>query len=310
MTSHEGEQGMQDIDAAIESAGLTDSVPATEGKTWEPDSNWSKEEQETFRELGKIPGGGRYQERWHGMWGNMQKYQTQRDQEFAKTRKEYDGLRSQYEPINQTIQPYLNTWQRNGMTPQQGIGRLIAWAEMAGKDPKDFILQFAKDSGLDLKSLTEEQPWVDPAIQGRFSELDERTRRAERSLAEREQRDRDMSMNQAFGQLKAFESEVDEKGQPKHRYFQQVANEMTPFITSGIAKDLPDAYNRACWQNPEIRKLLQEDDAKAQAVARDEAAKKATAANRNVIGSSGNRSHSGMMDLKEALSKAEHMLPG
>lgn len=43
---------------------------------------------------------------------------------------------------------------------------------------------------------------------------------------------------------------------PKNTFFENVRADMASLIGAGYAKDIPDAYQKACWANDEIRPLL------------------------------------------------------
>jgi hypothetical protein len=60
---------------------------------------------------------------------------------------------------------------------------------------------------------------------------------------------------------------------PEHKFFENVKTDMGRLINSGYAEGLEDAYEKACWANPEIRNLL----IKQQSVTTDPGAKVAAA---------------------------------
>lgn len=62
---------------------------------------------------------------------------------------------------------------------------------------------------------------------------------------------------QLQGEIEQFESSAG------HEHFSQVKPVMAALLTSGQAADLQDAYDQACWANPEIRSILSSQQAKA-----------------------------------------------
>ena len=63
---------------------------------------------------------------------------------------------------------------------------------------------------------------------------------------------RDQEQQQFYG----IKSEVDTFGsKPEHKYFENVRQIMAGLIKTGVADDLQDAYDKACWSHPEIRQL-------------------------------------------------------
>lgn len=78
---------------------------------------------------------------------------------------------------------------------------------------------------------------------------------------------------------------------PANKYAENVADQMAAMIQSGQATDLKDAYDKACWWNPEIRGLLikEDQDRKAadQAAKAKKAADQARQAGRSITGGMG-----------------------
>ena len=72
----------------------------------------------------------------------------------------------------------------------------------------------------------------------------------------------------------------------KHTFFENVKADMGRLINSGYAESLEDAYEKACWANPEIRPLLIKQQSTVSDVsARAAAATQARAASRSITGS-------------------------
>lgn len=74
---------------------------------------------------------------------------------------------------------------------------------------------------------------------------------------------------------------------PKHTFFENVKADMGRLMNSGYAESMDDAYEKACWANPEIRNLLIKQQA---APASDQSAKvaaatQARAASKSITGS-------------------------
>jgi hypothetical protein len=76
-------------------------------------------------------------------------------------------------------------------------------------------------------------------------------------------------------QIAAFEAD------PKNKFFANVRSDMATLVNAGKAATLQDAYDAACWLNPDIRTLLIREQSagasanKAAAVAQSRAASKA-----------------------------------
>lgn len=90
-------------------------------------------------------------------------------------------------------------------------------------------------------------------------------------------------------QTTGVKSEIETFGSdPKHPYFENVRADMGRLIKAGLADGLADAYEQACYRNPEIRDLLikqQTVAAPAPSVKKAAAATQARAASRSITGS-------------------------
>jgi hypothetical protein len=60
-------------------------------------------------------------------------------------------------------------------------------------------------------------------------------------------------MNSQIAQIEAF------KRDPKNRFFENVRQDMAKLFQTGKADTLQEAYDAACWLNPDIRAILIEE---------------------------------------------------
>jgi hypothetical protein len=89
-------------------------------------------------------------------------------------------------------------------------------------------------------------------------------------------------------QTTAVQSEIQRfASDPKHTFFENVKADMGRLMNSGYAEGLDDAYEKACWANPEIRNLLikQQQTAPTDPSAKVAAATQARAASKSITGS-------------------------
>ncbi|MCW2112480.1 hypothetical protein QIH87_14250 [Bradyrhizobium elkanii] len=102
-------------------------------------------------------------------------------------------------------------------------------------------------------------PTVDPSIAARLDGLEKTFRNQQQATVNDE--------------IERFASD------PKHPYFHNVRETMGHLMNAGQATSMADAYEKACWANPEIRALLiKEQAAPAPAVKADDAVSRARAA--------------------------------
>ncbi len=101
-------------------------------------------------------------------------------------------------------------------------------------------------------------------VLNRLNSVDQRLQKWERQMEERE--------NAAVqSELQRFAAD------PAHRYFENVRRTMGQIIAANPEASLNDAYDQACWMNPEIRDLLISEKTKADA---EESRRKADQARR------------------------------
>ena len=116
---------------------------------------WGKQYKETFASLAAEKR--EAAEAWVNHWKETQGYITKRDQEFADYRKRLD-------PIYESVQPYEQYWRMQGMDPVQGVRQVLSYAEAIARDPASMIPKLAEMYGVDLPSLIQQQPYVDPEV--------------------------------------------------------------------------------------------------------------------------------------------------
>ncbi len=168
------------------------------------------------------------------------------------------------------INPYVDVIKESGQHPVQFTQSLYQTARVLTKgtqqEKAELIAHLVKNAQVDWKVL-------DAAFEKTFEnaspvaalppELDQRLARIEQTAysvaAERQQ----AYMQNIQAQIDQFAKD------PKNEYFNDVVNDMIGLIQSGQAQDLPSAYEKAVWANPETRKALlakqQQSAARAQA---------------------------------------------
>jgi hypothetical protein len=183
---------------------------------------------------------------------------------LARTMDDLNGRQQRFarlEQVETLIAPRRDAWALNGMTEGQALNQLFALSDFAGRDPAGFIKYMAENSGVDLEELVATAEPVDPqfaALQREIAEL-----RGDRT---REQNERLQSAhNETVNSVVAFASEKGQDGKPLRPYFDELGNEVLPFISAVKAQNpnmphnqvLQEAYDRACWGSPTVRAKMQ-----------------------------------------------------
>ena len=165
------------------------------------------------------------------------------------------------EQVGQLLASRRDAWALNGMTEHQALHQLLALSDFAGRDPGGFIKYMAENNGVDLAELVLGQEPVDPqysALQAQIAELQGREQ-------QRAQEQLQAAHNETVNGVVAFASEKGQDGQPLRPYFDELGNEVLPFISAVKAQNpnmphtqvLQEAYDRACWGSPTVRAKMQ-----------------------------------------------------
>lgn len=180
--------------------------------------------------------------------------------------------------IERVLAPYADNFQKLGISPDFAIKQLFDLENsMRNGSPqqKASILQrLATDYGVDLTKIGVPQ---DPALAQALQKVSnyEAFIQHQRYLNEKNAAEQESEASQQITKVLGDFAEGKE-------HFESVRVAMGALLQTGQAKDLQDAYDQACWANPDIRAATLATQAKeAQAKAREiaEAAKRRSAAN-------------------------------
>lgn len=236
---------------------------------------WGKQYKEVFSQIAQTPEQRAAAEAWLNQWKETQGYITKRDQEYADYRK-------RLEPIYETIQPYEQYWRMQGMDSVQGIRQVLSYAESLARDPAGMIPKLAEMYGVDLGQLIQQQPYVDPEVQT----LKQQLQQLQASQIQAQQAQAAQVQNRLIEEIQAFETAVDEQGNPKAPHFQRVFDRMVGLARGGLAQGIQQAYEMAVSLDAELQAEIAAEREKQTAATRAAEAKKAVEASRTVKGKS------------------------
>ncbi len=229
-----------------------------------PPDRWSAERKATFTALPREA-----QQLLLDREGEVDKAFTQKTQELAEQRK-------QYEAVEQVLAP-----RRQGLAATYGseanaLNQLFQLSDFANSDPAGFIKAFAQQRGIDLQSVQPAQStdeYIDPVTQ----QLQHKISNIEQTLTQTQQYQAEIRQDKIRSEIAEFESEKDESGTPLRPHFNDVKSQMATLMGSGAAKTLKHAYEMAIWSNPTVREKILSDRQKADDTKRIEATKQAAA---------------------------------
>jgi hypothetical protein len=205
---------------------------------------------------------------------------------------------TKFGPVGTALAPYEQRLQQEFGGVDRGVAAILDTWKFARQSPVDFAKQFIQQYRIDPQALglggghhqdqpggnVAEQIPGDPAVaslQQRLEAIEaERQRDAEARATQQQQ--------QIHADIQAFGSETDKaSGVLAHPYFNDVKVDMGALMAAGRAKTMQEAYEKACWADPQIRVELQREVERKAAEQRKQAVEKARLAGGSVTGSPG-----------------------
>lgn len=184
--------------------------------------------------------------------------------QLARTMDDISARQQQFsrlDQIEQLVAPRRDAWALNGMTDAQALNQLLALSDFATRDPVGFVKYFSENNGVNLEDLVLGQEPVDP----QYKALQDEINALKNHNATATQQQQQAAHQQTVNSVVAFASEKGQDGQPLRPYFEELGNEVLPFISSVKAQNptwthdkvLQEAYDRACWGSPSVRGKMQ-----------------------------------------------------
>lgn len=166
------------------------------------------------------------------------------------------------------LDEFVELAKQNGTTVGQAFQNYRAVETLLGKDFVGGITAVCKQFGVDPQALAsviqkrgggagagEAKPADRTAAQPIQIDPEALVARARaEAIKEFEQRQSSASTQAAIEQFRS---------DPKHRFYDNVRPQMAALLQSGASATLDDAYERACWADPQVRSILISEDAAA-----------------------------------------------
>lgn len=205
-------------------------------------------------------------------------------QREAEVNKGFEKLAA-YKPIDR----YMEMARQGGTTLDKALENYVGIENELSRDMVSGIARICQNKGIHPVALANQ-------ILARNGVAPSEAQAGETQVAH-QQATVDLSpIHQELNALKSYVQEQQSAGvqseiqrfasDPKHTFFENVKADMGNLIRSGYATDLNDAYDKACWANPEIRGLLIKQQTPVSDVsAKAAAASQARAASKSITGS-------------------------
>lgn len=190
--------------------------------------------------------------KWHELPAEVQAAVNKRELDVAKFTSKSDGERQLGIDVQKTLSPYMPMIHAEGGTPVTAIQSLLNTAYQLRTGTPDqkkaLMLQTAQLYGVDLSNT--EVPHVDPSVAALQQEIAQL-----KGLVHDQTQEHETNLHQTVQQeIETFAAD------PANPYFAQVRTHMGALMRADDSLSLQDAYDRACWANPDVRATLQAQD--------------------------------------------------
>lgn len=231
------------------------------------------------------------------------------EQHFTRTAQQLASVQQQYRDIEETIAPYEQKWALNGVPRAAVMKQLLEAQDFINRDPVAAIQWIASTTGVDLGQVGQMQPHVDPQIMT----LQQQVEAMRAHIAEQQTYQQQQVLSSANQEIQNFASETAQDGTPLRPHINEVSQEMASIVALLRSQNphaphrtiLQEAYDRACWGNPQVREsLIQSQQAAAEAKRTAEERAKAQQAKKAGVSLSGAPNGAGSPDFGDTVESA------
>lgn len=178
-----------------------------------------------------------------------------REKEYTKgfdaKAQEAAAMRREREQLDELLSPFARDLELRGMPRQQFLGSLIGAHKFLLENPNEAIKWIAQQYGVELSALNESaQP--DPQLSRLNKGFQTLEQRLNGFVGAQQQAEHQANL----GKVQTFAEAKDDKGQPLHPFFDDVAEDVLVLMKSGV-RDLDAAYTKAVRMNDEVFQKVQ-----------------------------------------------------
>lgn len=173
-------------------------------------------------------------------------------------KRDWDTKAQSFKELNEALAPVQQRLALNGLNPAGYVRALVTADEaLRGPDKLGALAQVAGMYGIDLSQLAK-PPTDQPGQQAQPPPFGQLSPEVQARIDQLEQRLNGFSSQQEARELGEAQQQIAQmRADPKYLYFDNVSDHMSKLMAAGLADNLPDAYERATWADPQIRQLLQ-----------------------------------------------------
>lgn len=244
---------------------------------------------------------------WKTTVKEVRDYWRTREKQMMDGLEQYKGDAAFGKQFRSALDPFNDIIKQQGLEPTKAVQALLNSHKLLStseaQQRKNYFLKMAKDYGVDLAPMTENE---------QVSRIQQEVERLNAEFRGQQEFIRQQKLSEITKEIEQFSQD------PKHPYFNEVAEDITMLIKAGYG--LEDAYEKAVWANQltrakEMERLQQEreSEAKRKSQEKAEAAKKAKSVNmRGLEGQSGTTAPKvrKMSELRDILRENHENLAG
>ena len=280
ITTRETESDKAEDEQTVET---TEEVVETEEITDQPEEEAIETEQATSSVDAPASWSAEQRKNWAEIPPETQSYIAEREKQVNDQFSRMGQEIAAFKPVGEALQQHEQTFARHGMTPIQGVQELLKVQDRLDSDPAGTLKAIADMYGVDLSQLANggaEQGETSPQVahlEKQVQSLQSRLTATEQQTEQQKQRDYELEVDKAKKEL--ADSKIEEKP-----HYERLKPAILEILTSGMARDFTEAYEKAAWSDPEARKTLQEAEKKAELEAKAKAAAEAKKAAKVNVG--------------------------
>ena len=280
--------------ASDEAVSYSEEVAVEETPAIEAPEHWSQLDRDRFSEL---------PDDLKPLWLEKSKsLETGYNEKFERVA----SWEKQQARLNEIFQPVANELALHGVDQMDMVQRLIGAHQYLRNDPAAGLRWLAEQYGAQ-HLLADDDGFYDP--DPKITQLEQQVAQLSNAFNGFQGTYQSSQQAQAQAHIDAFAGAVDESGNPKHPYFNDVRAQMGQLMAGGAASTIEQAYDMAVWALPESRqRLMQAEQAKAakdaEAKRKAEAEKARRAADARVTSSGRSGSDAKHGTLREAVTAA------
>lgn len=283
-----------DIDAAVDSIAkglnFSEEESSLDSNESDADINYDDENKDSASEPGvkettsvrQAPAS--WAKEKHEIWNKLspdaQDQVVAREEQMLRGLQQYQGDAGFGQKMREVMNPYKGFIESQGVDEPKAVQYLLnAHYKLTHGGPAEkaeYLSYLAKSYGINL-TPDENQPQIDPVIKS----LQEEVNQLKSGLTRRQETESQEVRQRVANDVETFATD------PKHPYFDEVAEDMLPLLRSGAP--IQDAYDKAVWGNPvtrakEMSRIQTENEKKLRENSRLDALKAKKAASSNVNG--------------------------